>query len=85
MKFSLNNEDVVFNVYRSIKQLDDLWMVSIIENIDVVKLEILIEQRLGVKDLAAVIVNFDSNGIPKYDEMTNAFQRLRSLEASSET
>lgn len=32
-----------------------------------------IEERLGVKALAAIIMYFESNGIEKYDEIVNAF------------
>ena len=34
-----------------------------------------IEERLGVEALASVIMNFDSDGIEKYDELVAALDR----------
>lgn len=69
LKFRLNDEEVVFNVYESMRRLDDLKVVFVIESIDEVQSEVPIEKRLGVKTLEVILMNFESDGIPNYDEM----------------
>lgn len=67
-KFRLSDDEVVFNICQYIKRIDDLKVVSIIESIDEVQLELPIEERLGAETLEAMLMNFKSDGIPDYDE-----------------
>ena len=68
-KFRLNNEEVTFNIFRSMRQSGDLQSVSAISyNIGETS-ETQIEERLGVEALAAVIMNFDSDCIEEYESL----------------
>ncbi|KAH0767894.1 hypothetical protein KY285_003765 [Solanum tuberosum] len=58
MKFRLNNEEATFNICSSMKQSSELQSI---------------EERLGVEALAAVMMNFKSDGIEDYDELVAAF------------
>lgn len=75
--FRLNDEEVIFNVYSSMKRTDDFKVVSGIESMDKVQPQVPIEERLGVKTRETVLMNFESDCIPNYDEMMN---ELRSQE-----
>lgn len=44
-----------------------MWVVFVIETIDVDALILTIEERLGIEALAAVIMNFYSDHIDEYD------------------
>ncbi|KAK4733883.1 hypothetical protein R3W88_008144 [Solanum pinnatisectum] len=67
MKFKLNNEEATFNIYRSIKQRSEVQLISAITYRVESASEVQIEERLGVEALAAVIMNFESDGIEEYD------------------
>ncbi|MCQ8077603.1 hypothetical protein NP267_23975, partial [Salmonella enterica] len=75
MKFRLNNEEATFNICRSMKQNGELQTVSAITYRLESGSEVQIEERLGVEALAAVIMNFDSDGIEEYDELVAALDR----------
>jgi len=49
--------------------------ISIAQGMGVTGSEVQIEERLGVEAVAAVIMNFDSNGIEDYDELIDALDR----------
>ena len=67
MKFWLNNEEVTFNICRSMRQSGELQSASGISyNIGETS-KTQIEERLGVEALAAVILNFDSDCIEEYE------------------
>ncbi|XP_049374802.1 uncharacterized protein LOC125839862 [Solanum verrucosum] len=63
MNFRLNNEEVNFNICRSMKQESDLKSVLVVNHIVERVSEVSIEERLGGDALAAVMMNFDSDGI----------------------
>ena len=69
MKFWLNNEEVTFNICRSMRQSGELHSVSAISYRVEESFEVQIEERLGVEALAAMIINFDSDGIKKYGSL----------------
>ncbi|XP_047256101.1 proline iminopeptidase-like [Capsicum annuum] len=50
----------------------DMCVISVIDTINDDDLTTHIEERLGVKDLKAVIMNFEDNGIDEYDELVSA-------------
>ena len=62
-KFWLNNEEVTFNICRSMRQSGKIQSVSAISYRVEKSSEVQIEERLGVKALVAVIMNFDSDCI----------------------
>ena len=69
IKFRLNNEGATLNFCRSLKQSGELQMVFDIsyrvESMSVAQ----IEECLGVKALAVVIMNFASDGIEEYESL----------------
>ena len=69
MKFRLNNEEVTFNICRSMRQSGDLQSVSVISYRVDESSEVQTQERLGVEALAAVIMNFDSYGIEVYGSL----------------
>ena len=75
IKFRLNNEGATFNFCRSLKQSGELQMVFDIsyrvESMSVVQ----IEECLGVKALAVVIMNFASDGIEEYGSLVVTLDR----------
>lgn len=71
IKFRVNDEQVSFNMYQSIWQPKDMQVVSVIDIIDDDALTFPIQKRLGVEALEAVIINFNSDGISKYDEIVS--------------
>ncbi|KAK4721218.1 hypothetical protein R3W88_011451 [Solanum pinnatisectum] len=50
----------------------DLKLVSVVNHTVKQELEVSIEERFGIKALAAMIMNFDGDGIDKYDELVFA-------------
>ena len=72
MKFWLNNEEVTFNICRSMRQSGELQSVSAISYNVGESSETQIEERLGVQALAAVIINFDNDCIEKYESLVAA-------------
>uniref|UniRef100_M1DW60 Integrase n=1 Tax=Solanum tuberosum TaxID=4113 RepID=M1DW60_SOLTU len=75
MKFRLNNEEATFNICRSMKQSGELQMVSAITYRVESGIEVQIEERLGVEALAAVMMNFNNDGIDEYDELIAALDK----------
>ena len=69
MKFQLINEEVSFNIYRSMKKSGELQMVTSISYIVESVLKVKYEERLGVEALAAVIMNLASDGIEEYESL----------------
>uniref|UniRef100_M1DFB2 Integrase core domain containing protein n=1 Tax=Solanum tuberosum TaxID=4113 RepID=M1DFB2_SOLTU len=69
--------------HRSMKQESDLKAVSMVNHIVEQDSEVSIEERLGVDILAAVIMNFDSDGIEDYDELVAALDRLGIIQSGT--
>ena len=66
MKFQLNNEEVTFNICRSMRKSGEFQSLSaILYNIGETS-EIAIEELLGVEALAAVIINFYNDCIKSF-------------------
>ena len=73
--FRLNNEKATFNICRSMKQSGELQMVSSISyRVESIS-EVQTEERLGIEALAAVIMNFESDGIKYYGSLVDATER----------
>ena len=72
MKFRLNNEEATFNICGSMKQSGEPQMLSSISYRVKSMYEVQIEERLGVEALAAVIMNFESDGIEEYGSLVAA-------------
>lgn len=70
IKFRLNNKEASFNICRSIK----LTVSAISYGVESMY-DVQIEESLGVKALAAVIINFDSNGIKKFGSLVAALEQ----------
>ncbi|KAK4737236.1 hypothetical protein R3W88_000933 [Solanum pinnatisectum] len=77
MKFRLNNEEVTFNICRSMKQESNLKAVYVVNHSVEQDSEVSIKTRLGIDALAAVMMNFDSDGIEDYDEIVAALDRFK--------
>ena len=75
MKFLFNNEEVTFNICRSMRQSGELQSLSSISYRVEESSEVQIEECLGVEALAAVIMNFDSDGIEEYGSFVAALDR----------
>ena len=75
MKFRLNNEEVTFNIFRSMRKSGELQSVSTISYRVEESSEVQIEERLGVEALAAVIMNFDSDDIKEYGSLVATLDR----------
>ncbi|XP_069147124.1 uncharacterized protein [Solanum lycopersicum] len=67
MKFRLNNEEVTFNICRSMRKNGELQSVSAISYRVLESSHIQIEERLGVEALEAAISNFYSDVIDEYE------------------
>ncbi|KAG5568878.1 hypothetical protein H5410_064106 [Solanum commersonii] len=59
----------------SMKQESDLKLVSVVNHIVEQCSDVSIEERLGVDALAAVMMNFEGDGIEDYDELVAALDR----------
>lgn len=68
LKFILNDKDVKFNAFQSMKKLRDRCVVSVIDTIEESKIEVPIEERFVVENLATLLMNFYGDGIKEYDE-----------------
>ena len=66
MKFRFNNEEVTFNIRRSMRKSCKIQLVYVISYRVQKSSEVQIEERLGVEALAAVIMNFDTDYIKEY-------------------
>ena len=75
MKFRLNNEKVTFNICRFMRQSGEIQSVSVVSYNMGETSETQIEERLGVESLAAVLMNFDSDCIEKYESLGAALYR----------
>ena len=76
MKFRLNNEELTFNICRSMRQSGELQSVSDISHNIGETSETQIEERLGIEPLAAVIMNFDNDCIEEYESLVTALDRV---------
>lgn len=72
IKFRLNDKHVTFNVCKSMQQSINIRVVSMIDTISDDPLIVPIEERHMVEALAMFIMNFDSDGIIKYDDIVSA-------------
>lgn len=54
------------------KKLQDMNVISVIEIVDEVDVEVPIEKRLLVETLAALMMDFNGEGIEDYKETVNA-------------
>ncbi|XP_055806934.1 uncharacterized protein LOC129875691 [Solanum dulcamara] len=61
--FRLNNEEVKFNMCKSIKQPRYMFVMSMINIVEEVVIEVSIQERFIVETLAAVIMNFKGDGL----------------------
>ena len=75
MNFRLNNEKTTFNICWSMKQSGELQTVSAISYRVKSTSEVQIKERLGVEELEAVIMNFDSDGIEEYVSLVAALDQ----------
>ena len=75
MKFWLNNEVVTFNICRSMRQRGELQSVCAISYEVFKSAETLIEERLSVEALQAVIMNFYNECIKEYGSLVAALYR----------
>ena len=75
MKYWLSNEEVTFNICRSMRQSGELQSVSAISYKGGDSSEPQIEERLGVETLAAVIMNIDNDCIEEYESLVAALDR----------
>ena len=75
MKFRLNNEEVTFNICRSMRQSGELQSISAISYKVGESSETQIEERLGVEALVTVIMNFDNDCIEEYGSLVAALDR----------
>ncbi|KAK4724068.1 hypothetical protein R3W88_026847 [Solanum pinnatisectum] len=69
MKFRLNNEEVTFNICKSMKQSNELKSASMVNHMVESGSEVPIEEMLGVDSIAVVMMNFEGDGIEDYDEL----------------
>ena len=75
MKFWLNNEEVTFNICRSMRKSGEIQSVSAISYSVGESSETQIEERQYVEALAAVIMNFDNDCIEVYESLVTALDR----------
>ena len=73
MKFWLNNEELTFNICRSMRQIGEIQSISAISYKVGESSET--PEPLGVEALAAVIMNFDSDCIEEYESLVAALDR----------
>lgn len=75
MKLRLNNEEATFNHCRSIMKSGEIQMVSLISYKVLSVFEIQFEERLSIKALAGVIMNFDSDCMEEYNSLVASLER----------
>ena len=68
-KIRLNNEEVAVSICRSMKQSGEIEIVSFISYKVESVCDIQTKERLGVEVVAALIMNFDSDGIEEYGSL----------------
>ncbi|XP_015170077.1 uncharacterized protein [Solanum tuberosum] len=78
LKFKINKDEVKFNICRSMKQPNDMNVVSAIEVVADEEMRVPIEERMAVETLAAVLMNFDVDFKFDYVETVNALQGIGS-------
>ncbi|XP_049382699.1 uncharacterized protein LOC125847034 [Solanum stenotomum] len=76
LKFRLNKDEVKFNICMSMKQPNDMNVVSAIEMVVDEDIRVPIEERMTVETLVAVLMNFDVDFQSDYIETVNALQRI---------
>ncbi|XP_047257552.1 uncharacterized protein LOC124889625 [Capsicum annuum] len=74
----LNDEVVYFDVCHSIKKPKEMSLFSIIDVYYKDEREVSIKKKFIVEPLAAVLINFDSEGIKEYEEIVFALPRMGS-------
>ena len=72
MKFLLNNEEVTFNICRSMRQSGERQLISSISYKVCESSKTHVEEHLGVEALVAVIINFDNDCIEVYGSLVEA-------------
>ncbi|XP_049400065.1 uncharacterized protein LOC125864194 [Solanum stenotomum] len=76
LKFRLNKDEVKFNICRSMKQPNDMNVISAIEVVADEDMKVPIEERMAVETLAAVLMNFDDDFRSDYVETVNALHGM---------
>ncbi|KAK4726836.1 hypothetical protein R3W88_031753 [Solanum pinnatisectum] len=76
LQFRLNKDEVKFNICRSMKQPNDMNVVSAIEVVADEDMMVSIEERMDVETLAVVLMNFDADFQSNYIEIVNALQGM---------
>ncbi|XP_049392923.1 uncharacterized protein LOC125857353 [Solanum stenotomum] len=76
LKFRINKEEVNFNICRSMKQPQDMNVVSAMEVFDEEKIRPTIEDRLAVETLAVMLMNFETDFQSDYIETMNALHGM---------
>ncbi|XP_055824377.1 uncharacterized protein LOC129892868 [Solanum dulcamara] len=71
LKFCVNSEEATFNVCKSMKQPNDLYVISLIDVIDETVASVQEVSSVG-ESLADVLLNFDGDDILDYDEVVAA-------------
>ncbi|XP_047256152.1 uncharacterized protein LOC124888911 [Capsicum annuum] len=66
--FKLNNEVVWFDVFQYLKQHKEMSVFSVVDIYYENEQKVPIKEKFIVQPLAAVLMNFDSKGIEKYEE-----------------
>ncbi|XP_060178306.1 uncharacterized protein LOC132608274 [Lycium barbarum] len=77
LKFRINDEEVVFHICKSMKQLTDISIVSVIDTIDKA-MDITVEHEHVGDMLAAVIMNYEEEDEKEFGETVNALIGLES-------
>lgn len=67
LKFRLNDDEVNFDVCKSVYQPRDMNVIFIIDVVDEVDLVVPFEERFVVETLAVLLMNLESEGIEEYD------------------
>ncbi|XP_049356997.1 uncharacterized protein LOC125821622 [Solanum verrucosum] len=76
LRFRLNKDEVKFNSCRSMKQPNDMNMVSAMEVVDDEDMRVPIKERMAVETLATVLMNFDAGFHSDYIESINVLQGM---------
>lgn len=69
---------MTFDVFQSIKQPNDMCVVSSIYTFDEKSVIVPIQDRLGVQTLATMVINFEVDHTNVYDEMVSALAGMGS-------
>ncbi|XP_060190530.1 uncharacterized protein LOC132619729 [Lycium barbarum] len=71
LKFRMNDEEITFQIYKSMKQPADMSVVSVIYTIDEA-IETTVEHEHASEMLAAVIMNYEGENEEEFEETINA-------------